>query len=750
MHILQTYERRTAEAGEPFPAPVATLANEAVAKPLSRRFVLAALGGAGVGLVLGLSGTAPANAATPAAAGGTDVAFNPFVRIAPDGTVTVIVKHQDMGQGIATGLATLVADELDADWTKVTTEYAPANPKVYGNAFFGGAQGTGGSTSTAASYTIYREAGAAARAMLVAAAAKSWGVKPEAVSVSKGVVSAAGKSATFGALAEAAAKESVPLVVNVKQPSQFTLMGKEGVHRLDNVPKTSGAPLYTQDVKLPGMLVAVLARPPRFGGKPKSFDAAGAKAVKGVVDVIQVPQGVAVLATSTYPAIKGREALKVEWDEAGAETRGTAELLADYRAALAKPGLKVETEGNVDEALKAPGVKLVEAEFQFPYLAHAPMEPMNAVAQVKDGAVTIWTGCQFPSADLPNAAHAGGVPQDKVTINTVWAGGSFGRRALAQSDYVVEAVTIAKAHGKGVPVKLVFTREDDMKAGYYRPFYVHKVRAAVDASGKPVAWHHHVVGQSILAGTFFEKVMVKDGIDETSIEGTHGAYDIPNMKVELTTMKTGVPVLWWRSVGHTHTAYAVEVMMDELAHAAGADPLAFRLAHVKDERLKKVIELVADKAGWSQKLPEGRFRGIAAHKSFNTYVAEVAEISLSGDGFKVERVVAAVDCGIVVNPDVVRAQVEGGVGFGLGHALQAAITMTGGEVDQSNFDTYPSLRISQMPKVEVHMVASGEAPTGIGEPGVPPIGPAVANALRAATGRPVHQLPFSEQSPKPA
>lgn len=743
MHILETYAGRAETAGEPVFAPVA----EAVKAPVSRRFVLTALGGVGVGLVLGLPGAAEA------AAGGAmpaEASFNPFVRVAPDGTVTVIVKHLDKGQGIATGLATLVADEMDADWAKVATEFAPANPKIYGNAMFGGAQGTGGSTSIAASYNLYREAGAAARAMLVAAAAKAWGVKPEEVSVLKGVVSAGGKSAGFGELAEAAAKVPVPLIVTVKDPKAFTLMGKEGVHRVDDVIKTEGAGIYTQDVKLPGMLVAVLARPPRFGAKVKRFDASETKKVKGVVDVLQVPQGVAVLATSTWPAIKGREALKVEWDDTGAETRGTAEMLKDYRAAFGKPGLKVEEAGDVAAALKTPGAKVVEAEFQFPYLAHAAMEPMNAVAQVKDGAVTIWTGCQFPSADVPNAAATAGVTPDKVTINTQWAGGSFGRRALAQSDFVVETVAIAKAHGKGVPIKLVFTREDDMKAGYYRPLYVHKVRAAVDASGKPLAWHHHVVGQSILAGTFFEKVMVKDGIDETSIEGTHGAYAIPNVKVELTTMKTGVPVLWWRSVGHTHTAYAVEVMMDELAHAAGADPVAFRLALATDERLKAVIRLAAEKAGWGGKLPDGHFRGIAAHKSFNTYVAEVAEISLAGDSFKVERVVAAVDCGTVVNPDVVRAQVEGGIGFGLGHALGAAITLTKGEVDQANFDTYPTLRIGQMPKVEVHMIASAAAPTGIGEPGVPPIAPAVANALRAATGRPVHSLPFSQENPKPA
>jgi len=736
MHLLQNLEDGA------FAAAAATLRSAAEA-PLSRRFVLAAMGGVGVGLMLGFG--APAEAAE---AGGT--AFNPFVRIAPDGTVTVIIKHLDKGQGTATGLATLAADEMDADWSKVTTEFAPADAKRYGNAAFGGAQGTGGSTSIAASYDVYRKAGAAARAMLVAAAARQWGVDPSTVKVANGVVSAGNRSAGFGALAEAAAREAVPAEPALKAPSAFTLIGKEGVHRVDNLAKTTGARIYTQDLKLPGMLVAVVAHPPRFGAKPTRFDAGAAKAVKGVSDVVMVPQGVAVLATTTHAAIKGRDALKVEWDESGAETRSTADLVAAYRAALAKAGTVAEAEGDVDKALATPGVKLVEAEFEFPYLAHASMEPMNAAAQLKDGAVTIWTGSQFPSADVPNAAHAAGVPPEKVVINTLWAGGSFGRRALASSDFVVEAVAIAKAHGKGVPVKLVWTREDDMKAGYYRPLYLHKVRAAVDASGKLVAWHHHVVGQSILAGTFFESVMVKNGIDETSVEGAHGGYDIPNLKVELTSMKTGVPVLWWRSVGHTHTAYAVEVMMDQLARAAGQDPVAFRLAHAKDDRLKGVIRLAADKAGWGTPLPAGVTRGIAAHRSFNTYVAEVVELSLADGGIKVQRVVAAVDCGRIVNPDVVRAQVEGGVGFGLGAALHDAITLDKGTVEQANFDTYAPLRMSEMPKVEVHMVASDAAPTGIGEPGVPPLAPAVANAIFAATGRPVHRLPFAGQSFKPA
>ncbi|WP_332117285.1 xanthine dehydrogenase family protein molybdopterin-binding subunit [Azorhizobium caulinodans] len=712
---------------------------------LSRRAILRAMGGVGIGLVIGtdILPTGPAAAATDAAA----ASINPFVRIAPDGTITVVVKHLDLGQGTTTGFATLVAEELDADLSKVKTEFAPLDPKVYGNAAFGGAQGTGGSTSMAASFDVYRRAGAAARAMLLAAGAKALNVPADAITITSGTLMAGPKTATFGELAASAAREPVPQDPPLKKAANYALVGKEGTHRVDNLLKTTGTATYTQDVKLPGMLVAVVAHPPRFGAKALKVDDAAARAVKGVDAVVVVPQGVAVLAKTTYAAMKGRNALKVEWDEAKAEKRGTDALREEYRALLGKPGNVAETEGNVEDAFKAPGVKVVEADFEFPFLAHAPMEPMNAVAQITGDQVTIWTASQFPSADAPGAAAAAGTSVDKVTINSLWAGGSFGRRAVANADFVVEAVAIAKAHGKGVPVKLVWTREDDMKAGYYRPMYLHRVKAAVDASGKPVAWKHHVVGQSILSGTFFEKMMVVNNIDATSIEGAAGmGYAIPNLHVELTSPKVGVPVLWWRSVGHTHTAYAVEVMIDQLAKAAGKDPVAFRMEILKDPRLKAVLALAAEKARWGTTLEKGRFRGVAAHKSFNTYVAEVAEITLLEKGYRVDRVVAAVDCGLVVNPDVVRAQVEGGVGFGLGHVMQDAITLTDGQVDQANFDTYEPLRMSQMPKVEVHIVPSTEKPTGIGEPGVPPIGPAVANALFAATGKPMLNLPFNRQT----
>ncbi|GGF87769.1 oxidoreductase [Azorhizobium oxalatiphilum] len=712
---------------------------------VSRRTILRAMGGVGIGLVIGADLSLSGGAAQAAETATADI--NPFVRIAPDGTVTVIIKHLDLGQGTTTGLTTLVAEEMDADWAQMRTDFAPNDASRYGNKIFGGAQGTGGSTAIAASFDVYRKAGASARAMLVAAAAKAMNVPARTITVAGGKLTSGSKTLTFGEVAEAAAKEPMPQDPPLKASRDFALVGKDKLPRTDNVLKTTGKAIYTQDIKLPGMLVAVVAHPPRFGARVAKVDDAAAKAVKGVEGVVTVPQGVAVLARSTYAAMKGRDALNVEWDEAAAEKRGTDALRAEYKAALGKKGTTAETEGQVEAAFAQQGVKIVEADFEFPFLAHAPMEPMNCVVQITGDKVEIWNASQFPAIDTPTAAAVAGTTPDKVKINGLWAGGSFGRRASSTADYVAEAVAIAKAHGKGVPVKLVWTREDDMKAGSYRPMYMHRVKAAVDASGKPVAWKHHVVGQSLITGTAFEGAMVKDGVDATSVEGAaEMGYAIPNRLVELTSTKVGVPVLWWRSVGHTHTAYAVETMIDQLAKAAGRDPVAFRMELIKDPRLKAVLALAAEKADWGKPLEKGRFRGVAAHKSFNTYVAEIAEITMLDKGYKVDRVVAAVDCGVVVNPDVVRAQVEGGVGFGLGHAMQAAITLTDGAVDQANFDTFEPLRMSQMPNVEVHIVPSTEAPTGIGEPGVPPIAPAVANALFAATGKPMLNLPFNRQT----
>lgn len=707
-----------------------------------RGFVRLALG-TGAGLVIGgwLPAAARAEGAAQAAAG--EGIFAPFVHVTPDNVVTVLVKHQDKGQGIATGLATLVADELDADWAQVKAEFAPANVELYKNLAFG-IQGTGGSTAIANSFEQYRKAGAAARAMIVAAAAKRWGVAGDTIQIEKGVVSSGNHTATLGELAKEAAAEPVPAEPKLKTPDQFTYIGKS-FPRVDSVAKTTGARIYTQDVQLPGMLVATLARPPRFGGTVKSVDDKAARAVKGVVDVVTTPRGVAVLATSTYAAIKGRDQLQVTWDDSKADKRGTDALVAEYKELAEKPGLVARKEGDAEGAL-AKADKVIEATYIFPFLAHAPMEPMNCVAQFKDGKATLWTGSQLQTVDQGVVAAIFGIKPEDVIINTLWAGGSFGRRGVYDSDYIAETAEIVKATGLSEPVKLVWTREDDIKGGYYRPVYVHKVRVGLDKDGAILGWHHRIVGQSIVTGTPFESALVKDGIDGTSVEGVSDTpYAIPNMQVEVHNTSAGPRPLWWRSVGHTHTAYVMETMIDEVAAASGKDPVALRLSLLeKHPRHVGVLKLAAEKAGWGTPPPEGVFRGVAVHESFKSFVAEVAEVRLVDGKPKVDRVVAAVDCGLAVNPDNIKAQVEGGVGFGLGAVLHSKVTLKDGVVEQGNFDGYEVLRINEMPHVEVHLVPSAEAPTGIGEPGVPPIGPAVANAVAVGTGQRIRVLPFAD------
>ncbi|MGZ5150090.1 MAG: xanthine dehydrogenase family protein molybdopterin-binding subunit, partial [Burkholderiales bacterium] len=498
------------------------------------------------------------------------------------------------------------------------------------------------------------------------------------------------------------------------------------------------------DVKLTGMLTALVAHSPLFGATVKTFDAAKAKAVSGVVNVVQIPTGVAVLGTSFWAARQGRNALSVEWDESGANKIGSAELLTQYKALAAKPGLAALKSGDVDKAL-AGAAKTLEGSFEFPYLAHSAMEPMNCVIQLKDGVCEVWNGEQFQTVDQGNVARVVGLKPEQVKLNMLFAGGSFGRRANPQSDYLVEAAQIVKAINGSAPVKLQWTREDDTRAGYFRPLYFHTLRAGLDSQGKVVGWQHRIVGQSILAGTPFEPMMVKDGIDATSVEGASNLpYEIPAMLVDLHTTKGAVPVQWWRSVGSTHTAFSTETFIDELAAAAGKDPVAFRRAMLdKHPRHRGVLDLAAAKAGWGKPLPKGRARGVAVHESFNTFVAQVAEVTVLDKGtFRVDRVVCAVDCGVAVNPDVIRAQMEGGIGYGLSAALHGAITLKDGRVEQSNFNDYRPLRINEMPRVEVYIVASNEKPTGVGEPGVPPIAPAVANALAAATGQRLRNLPL--------
>lgn len=708
--------------------------------------------GATLGAGLTVAFYLPVGAAKMMTGQGTGKPFAPnaFIRIAPDDTVTVIVKHLEMGQGVNTGLPTLVAEELDVPWEKIRVESAPADAKLYNNLLWGPMQGTGGSTAMANSFEQLRRAGATARAMLIAAAADNWKVDASTLVTRDGMVlhRASGRKANYGQLAEKAASMPQPAEVQLKSPKDFKYIGKQ-FKRTDSKAKANGSAQFASDLRLPGQLTALIARPPLFGAKLRRVHAEQAKATPGVRAVVEVPRGVAVIATDFWSAKKGRDALQVEWDETGAERVSTADQREQYLGLLKQPGKVARNEGDAAQAL-AQAAKKLEATFEFPYLAHAPMEPLNCVVRLKEGGCEIWAGSQSQTGDQATAARILGLKPEQVQIHTMLAGGSFGRRANPTSDYIAEAVSVAKAASHlNAPIHLMWTREDDLRGGYYRPMFVHAISGGLDVQGNPVAWNQRLVGQSIAANTAFEGAMIKDGVDVTSVEGASNlAYAIPNLHVELHSPKLGVPVLWWRSVGHTHTAFSTEIFIDELAIAAGKDPYEFRhslLAH--QPRHKGVLELAAAKAGWGKPLaPKSgvrRGRGIAVHESFRSFVAEVAEVSVRPDGsFTVDRVVCAVDCGLAVNPDQVTAQMEGGIGFALSAALHSAITFKVGRVEQSNFNDYPQLRISGMPQVEVHIVPSQVAPSGVGEPGVPPLAPAVANALFAATGKRLRKLPF--------
>ena len=715
-----------------------------------RRFLLGAAavgGGLAVGFRVAEAAEGPVQAQTPFA----HTQVNPlsaYLTITPEGLVIVHSAHMDMGQGSYHGLATLVAEELEADWSQMRADGAWGNTKLYGNLVWGGAmQGTGGSTAISSSFDRYRQAGAAAREMLIAAASSTWKVPKAEITIEKGVLThrASGRRAGFGEVVGAAAAVPVPSEVPLKDPKDWKLIGNADLPRIDSREKSTGREQFTIDVKLPGMLTAVMIHPPLFGATLKSFDAAKAKAVKGVVDVVSTPRGIAVVAETMWAAMKGREAVTAEWDDAKAEKRSSAELAASYRELAARPGAVARDEGDVDGAL-AKAAKVIEATFEFPYLAHAAMEPMNAVARrAEDGTIEVWGGHQMPDLYQAAAAQAAETTPDKVRLHVMKTGGGFGRRAVPDADVIVEAVSVAKALGWRAPVKVQWTREDDMRGGRYRPMYVHALKAGLDADGRLIAWRNRIVGQSIVANTPFQGE-VKNGIDGTSVEGAATIpYAIPNLRVELATTEVGVPVLWWRSVGSTHTAYAVEAFLDEVAEAAGKDPVALRLELLKDHpRHAGVLRLAAEKAGWDRPLPKGRFRGVAVAELFKTYVAQVAEVTVDDRGQpKVERIVCAIDCGVAVNPDIIRAQMEGGIGFGLGAVMKSQITIEGGAVQEGNFDGYDVLRLNEMPQVEVHIVPSSDRPTGVGEPGVPPIGPAVANAIYAATRKRMRILPFS-------
>ncbi len=704
-----------------------------------------ALGSTGfaIGMVSVFSGAsygAPGNASSGL------VIMNDFVRVNSDNSVTVVIKHLEKGQGVTTGLAAIVAEEMDADWSQIDTAFAPADKAIYRNLMFSSKQATGGSTSLANSWTQLRQAGAGARALLVQAAAKRWGVELARVSVKSGRVFSGSDSASFGELASAAGQMEPPGEVALKDPSEFRLIGTR-LPRKDSAAKTDGSALFGTDLTRPNMKIAVVARPPKFGARLKTLDSSKALQVPGVSKVVAIPRGVAVLADSYVTAVKARGELKLSWDETNAENRGSAELRAQYQQQLNQPGAISRDDGDVTLAFKSAN-KVVEAEFAFPFLAHAAMEPLNCMVELGDQRCDVWTASQQPSVDQEMVAEITGLNPEQVFINTVIAGGSFGRRSPADCDFVAEAAFIAMAVDGAFPIKLQWSREDDMRGGRYRPMAAHRIRAAISDDNKLVGWNQRVVSQSILKGTSAEK-FIRNGIDPTAVEGSHHLpYAIDNFHLDVHMVASGIPVLWWRSVGHSHNAYATEVFFDMAAKACNADPYEMRRGMLQGhDRLLGVLNLAASAAGWGEPLGKGRGRGIALHKSFASYVAQVAEVTVSADDqLRVDRVVCAIDCGVAVTPDIIRAQMEGAIGYGLSAALREQITLTNGVVDQSNFQNYRPLRISEMPDIEVHIVKSAEAPSGVGEPGLPPIAAAVANAIADATGKFLTRLPFQGQS----
>jgi isoquinoline 1-oxidoreductase beta subunit len=716
----------------------------------SRRGFLKAGAAATGGLVLGFVLPSGGRLARAADAKPVVYAPNAFLRVAPDNTVTVIVNRLEFGQGVHTSLPMVIADELDADWAQVRAELAPA-ADVYKDPAFG-MQITGGSGTIAHSFTQYREVGARARAMLVAAAAEQWKVQPAQCRTTKGVVyGPAGQKASYGSLADAAMKQPVPDTVTLKQAKQFRYIGKP-VKRLDARAKSSGRQQFGLDFKPEGgkLAVAVVAHPPVFGAKVAKFDASKARAIRGVLEVVEIPvdrggRGVAVIAEGYWPAKQGRDALGIEWDTGAVGKLDSAAQLAEFTE-LSKTRGAVARKADTAAASAA---RTISAVYEFPYLAHAPMEPINCTVDLKDDSCTLWVGSQFQTGDQAAAAKTAGLKPEQVTLHTMMAGGGFGRRAVPTSDFVVEAVNIAKAYkaaGRSGPVKMIWSREDDIRGGYYRPSHVHRADLKLDAQGRIVAWDHVIVGQSIAAGTPFENFMIKNGVDSTMVEGMGEPYDVP-MNLSAHIAKANVPVLWWRSVGSTHTAFVMETLIDEAAHAAGVDPVAYRkkLIDKKHVRHHAALDLAVAKSGYGRKtLPKGHAWGVAVHESFNTVVAYVVEASMSKDGTpKLHKAVAGVHCNLAVNPLSIAAQVEGAALMALGTTLPGArITLKDGVVEQQNFGDYTVARMNDMPQVEVHIVPSEDPPTGLGEPGLPPLAPAFANALFKLTGKRLRKLPF--------
>jgi isoquinoline 1-oxidoreductase subunit beta len=694
-----------------------------------------AVGSAGLVIGFYLPGKYEALAKVPPKEG---TPINAWVQIAPDDSVNLLIDKSEMGQGTQTALTMILAEELDLDWKKIRTEFAPAAPQYFNPIF--GLQGTGGSCSIRGSWEPLAKAGAAAREMLVATAAKRWGISADGcVTENSGVVNrATGKRIGYGELVEEAANLPVPVNPQRKDPKHYKIVGKP-TKRIDSLEKVSGQTEFGIDVRQPGMLRAVVARCPVFGGTVKNFDASKAKAVGGVKNVVQVSTGVAVVADNTWSAMEGRRALEVNWDE-GANAKNSSEAIGKlYQERLGQTGAIARKDGDADAALVG-AAKKIEAVYEVPFLAHATMEPMNCTADVRADGCDIYAPTQFQTFSQMTGAKITGLKPEQVRVHTTYLGGGFGRRA--EQDFITEAVELSKA--MGAPVQVTWSREDDMQHDFYRPAAAVKLTAGLDGSGAPVAWKNRVVGPSIMSRFF--PGSVKNGIDESSVEGLATLkYEVPNFLVEYVMTEPGVPVGFWRSVGNSQNGYITECFVEELARAAGKDSFEFRRKLLANApRHRGVLELAAGKAGWSKPLPAGRYRGIAVVESFGSFVAEVAEISLDHKGgtVKVHKVVAAVDCGRYVNPETIQAQIEGGIVYGLTAALKGEITIANGRVEQSNFNDYDMVRMNEAPVVEVHIVESKDGPGGIGEPGTPPIAPAVCNAIFAATGKPVRRLPI--------
>ena len=716
---------------------------------LSRRSFMKLVGVGGLAL-----GVFPrvlrAQASTPAA-GALKPTEQPsaFVQIAPNGEVTVTINRLEFGQGVQTGLPMILAEELDADWSLVRSKHGSSDPAYVDPRF--GIHLTGGSNSVKNSFTQYRELGARARAMLLSAAAARWNVDVAALRTQAGtVLGPDGRKAGYGELAEAAMALPVPENVTLKDPKDFRIIGRP-TKRLDARAKSSGRQDFGIDTRLPGQLTAVVAHPPVFGARLASVDDSAARAIKGVKAVLRVPldrggEGVTVVADGYWPAKQGRDALKLQWDTSAVEKVDSERLLAQYRELAGRPGPR---KFEADMAPLATAPHQLEAEFVFPFLAHAPMEPLNCTVRLSDERAELWVGTQCPGLDGAAAARALGLKPEQVTMHVQMSGGGFGRRFVGSSDYVVEACEVAKAArgaGFNVPVRTLWSREDDIKGGYYRPMHLHRARIGFDDQGRVLAWDHVLVGQSILTGTVFEQFQVKEGIDASATEGMRDPYPLP-MRLTVHHPKVNVPVLWWRSVGSTHTAFVMETLLDEIARTTKQDPVAYRMGLFGDQhpRHRAALQLAVDKSGYGTKqLPAGRAWGVAVHEAFESVVAYVVEASVRDGQPVLHRVTAGVHCNLAVNPLSIEAQVQGSIIMALSTCLAgSAITLKDGVVEQSNFADFTVARITDTPAFDIHIVPSAEPPTGMGEPGLPPLAPAFANAIARLTGKPLRQLPFN-------